>query len=41
MIRFLPVSIQAKFWWYWANNLYGKTSHFRIEAIKQLRKATS
>jgi len=38
MVGLLPIRLQAAFWWRWAQWRYGKTSHFRIEAIRKLRK---
>lgn len=36
-MRFLPIRIQALIWAYYARWKYGKTSHYRIEAIRGLR----
>lgn len=36
-MRFLPIRIQAIIWAYYALWRYGKTSHYRIEAIRGLR----
>lgn len=40
MIRHLPIKWQARFWAWWALRRYGKTSHFRIEAIRMLRRTS-
>lgn len=37
MIRFLPVKWQARIWWRIMQLRYGKTSHFKLEAIRALR----
>ena len=39
IVRFLPVKAQAWYWAQWGLWKYGRTSHFRIEAIRQLRRS--
>lgn len=39
LISKLPVDWQARLWWRIMRRAYGRTSHFRIEAAKALRKS--
>lgn len=41
MIGLLPVKWQAIYWAWYMRRRYGETSHFRIEAMRALRKSAN